>query len=227
MKILVMNGSPKKKSDTMCITNAFLEGLNIDNNCDIKVIDVIQKDIKPCLGCFSCWRNLDGKCIQKDDQNEILDEIQKADILIWSFPLYYYGLPSHLKAVVDRTIPFARINMRYVDGKVVHENSVDLSHQRYIIISGAGFPHFEDNFTPLKQWCHNVYGDHYTSLFLSETPLLNVKELKEIVDPLLAKIRKAGVEYIKTGMISEKAKEEIETPLVPRDMYISMINQIG
>ena len=35
MKVLVLNGSPKEKSDTMCLTNAFLKGLNKENGFDI------------------------------------------------------------------------------------------------------------------------------------------------------------------------------------------------
>lgn len=60
MKILVLNGSPKKKSDTFRMTDAFLKGLNKDGEHEINVIDVIDKDIAPCRGCFVCWQNMDG-----------------------------------------------------------------------------------------------------------------------------------------------------------------------
>ena len=45
MKILVLNGSPKKKSDTFRLTDAFLKGLNHNNEHEIRVIDVINKKI--------------------------------------------------------------------------------------------------------------------------------------------------------------------------------------
>ena len=41
MKILVLNGSPKKASDTFRLTKAFLNGLTKEQNHEIKVIDVI------------------------------------------------------------------------------------------------------------------------------------------------------------------------------------------
>ncbi|MBR6955859.1 MAG: flavodoxin family protein [Firmicutes bacterium] len=56
MKILVLNGSPKKKSDTFRMTEAFLKGLNKDNEHEVNVINVIDKDIAPCRGCFGCWK---------------------------------------------------------------------------------------------------------------------------------------------------------------------------
>lgn len=117
MKVLVLNGSPKATSDTMVLTNAFLKGLNETEEHQITVVDVIKKEIKPCIGCFGCWRNGDGKCIQKDDQNDILEKYVEADLILWSFPLYCYGMPSHLKAVLDRTIPLVQMKMVEVDGR--------------------------------------------------------------------------------------------------------------
>ena len=149
MKILVLNGSPKKQSDTMHITRAFLDGMNQAGSHQVEVIDVIKKEIKPCLGCFACWKNLDGKCVQNDFQNEILSKILWADVIIWSFPLYCYGMPSHLKAVVDRTIPLAKMSMQEKNGTVIHDTLFDLSSKHYVVLSGCGFPDWEGNFDGL------------------------------------------------------------------------------
>lgn len=111
MKVLVLNGSPKKKSDTFRLTDAFLRGLNKNHEHEVHIINVIEKEILPCRGCFSCQKQLDGHCVIKDDQNGILDLYRNADVIIWSFPLYCYGMPSHLKAVLDRTIPLVKMNM--------------------------------------------------------------------------------------------------------------------
>lgn len=111
MKVLVLNGSPKKKSDTFRLTDAFLKGLNRSGGHEISIIPVIEKEIAPCRGCFGCWKRLDGHCVIQDDQNAILDLYRGADVILWSFPLYCYGMPSHLKAVLDRTIPLLKMNM--------------------------------------------------------------------------------------------------------------------
>ena len=67
MKILVLNGSPKKdKSDTMHITRAFLDGMNEAVPQEVHTIHVIDKHIEYCAGCFSCMRN-GGTCIHDDD----------------------------------------------------------------------------------------------------------------------------------------------------------------
>ena len=139
MNVLVLNGSPKEKSDTMCLTRSFLEGMTAEKDCEVTIVDVIRKDIRPCRGCFVCWQNGDGKCIQEDDQNEILDAYIKADVIIWSFPLYCYSMPSHLKAVLDRTIPLIKLRMKEIDGRVQHESLMDFSKKHTVVICGAGF----------------------------------------------------------------------------------------
>ena len=99
MKILVLNGSPKKdKSDTMHITRAFLDGMNEATPQEVHTIHVIDKHIAYCTGCFSCMRN-GGECIYDDDMRKILNEILESDLLIWSFPLYCYGMPAPLKCM--------------------------------------------------------------------------------------------------------------------------------
>ena len=67
MKILVLNGSPKRdKSDTMHITRAFIDGMNEAAENEIKTINAIDKDIEYCTGCFACMSN-GGDCIHRDD----------------------------------------------------------------------------------------------------------------------------------------------------------------
>ena len=68
----MLNNSPKVKSDTMKLTRSFLQGINKNNDHKIEIIDVIKKRINPCLSCFKCWDNLDGKIIQNDAQNQML-----------------------------------------------------------------------------------------------------------------------------------------------------------
>jgi multimeric flavodoxin WrbA len=51
MKTLVLNGSPKAgASNTMKLTNAFLQGLGKN---DIEIIDITKINIQPCKGCFA------------------------------------------------------------------------------------------------------------------------------------------------------------------------------
>lgn len=223
MNILVLNGSPKQKSDTMRLTRSFLEGIKAQTDCEITVVDVIKKNIRPCMGCFQCWKKGDGRCVMDDDQNDMLAQLVKADVIIWSFPLYCYGMPSHLKAVLDRTIPLVQLRMKEVDGRVQHEALVDFSKKKYVVICGAGFPDWEGNFEGIRLQCRNSFG-HAEMIFVPETPLLNIPEAAPLAEPLLGRFAHAGQEYAQTGKLSPATIRALETPMLPKEAYLLGVN---
>ena len=225
MKILVLNGSPKKKSDTFRLTEAFLRGMNREGQHEVNVIDVIEKKIAPCRGCFECWRQGDGHCVIRDDQNGILDLYCRADVIIWSFPLYCYAMPSHLKAVLDRTIPLVRMGMvQEQDGTVRHEALADFSRMHTLVISGCGFPDWDGNFDGLRMMCKVCFNGP-DMVCVPETPLLNIPEAATVAEPLLSRFEKAGEEYAKMLALSEDTVRDLETPMIPKEVYIRLVNE--
>ena len=224
MKVLVLNGSPKVQSDTFRLTDAFLKGMEQNGEQDIRIVHVREKQIAPCRGCFACWQRGDGHCVIRDDQNPILDLYRDADVIIWSFPLYCYGMPSPLKAVLDRTIPLVKMKMvQLPDGTVRHEPLVDFSRIRTLVICGCGFPHWEGNFDGLKQMCRTCFGNPQI-ICVPETPLLNVPEAAAVADPLLEKFRKAGEEYASSLCLRAETAAGLEVPMISAEEYIRNVN---
>ncbi len=224
MKVLVLNGSPKKVSDTFRLTEAFLRGLNSGGEHEIHVIHVIKKQVAPCRGCFSCWQRMDGHCVIRDDQNGILDLYRSADLIIWSFPLYCYGMPSHLKAVLDRTIPLVKMRMvQEADGTVHHEALADFSKIRTLIICGCGFPDWDGNFDGLRAMCKVCFCGP-DMVCVPETPLVNVPQAAIVVEPLLARFEQAGREYAETMTLSPETVADLERPMIPKEEYIRQVN---
>ena len=224
MKILVLNGSPKQKSDTFRMADAFLKGLNKAGEHEVHIINMIEKNIAPCRGCFGCWQKLDGRCVIEDDQNGILDLYRTSDLVIWSFPLYCYGMPSHLKAFLDRTIPLVKMDMRQEeDGRVRHEALADFSKLRTVVLCGCGFPDWDGNFDGLKMQCRQCFGN-LTMVCVPETPMLNVPAAAPLADPLLARFEEAGAEYAANLALSPETVAGLETPMIPKEMYISIVN---
>lgn len=164
MKILVLNGSPKQdKSDTMNITRAFLEGMNEAAPQDIHVIHTIDRHIEYCTGCFSCMRN-GGSCIHDDDMRAILNKILDSDLLILSFPLYCYGMPASLKALMDRTLPLSNMAMQKVGDRYEHVGRADFSHLHYLMICGCGFPNRQHNYEPAVMQFKMIPEEQYAAI---------------------------------------------------------------
>lgn len=75
-------------------------------------------------------------------------------------------MPSYLKTFVDRIILLAKQNMKIEKNHVEHDNLVDFMNKRILVISGAGFPQFEDNFLGLKIQLRNLF-HNYIGVFFS------------------------------------------------------------
>lgn len=223
-KCLVLNGSPKTISDTMQLTGAFLKGLNAEEEYEIHIIDVIHCRIEPCRGCLSCLKSELPRCVIDDDMTGILAEIRTADVLIWSFPLYCYSMPSPLKAVLDRTLLLSRLRMIEENGRVRHEGKSDRTGQRILVISGCGFPDWKGNFDALRIMCRNCFGASARVICVPETPMMNVPEAAAVADPLRERFTEAGKEYARTGALSDETAQELEKPMIPSGQYIAIVN---
>lgn len=224
MKILVLNGSPKReKSDTLHITRAFLDGMQDAASQEIHIINVIDRHIEYCTGCFACKLN-GGTCIHDDDMQAILKEILDSDLLLFSFPLYCYGMPAPLKALLDRTMPLSSMAMQKVGDRYEHVGQADFSHLRYLMICGCGFPNSRHNFEPAVAQFKQCFPCNHTILTIPESPMFNVPEAAIVTEPRLALIRQAGKQYAETGEIDAALLREIGSPMIPEDQYAAIAN---
>ena len=224
MKILVLNGSPKRdKSDTMHITRAFLEGMRDAAPQEIHEIDVIDRHIEYCTGCFACKRN-GGTCIYDDDMRAILEEILDSDLLLFSYPLYCYGMPAPLKALLDRTMPLSSMAMRKVGDRYEHVGQADFSRLRYMMICGCGFPNSQHNFEPVVAQFKLCFPCKHTIITIPESPMFNAPEAAVVTEPRLRLVRQAGKQYAETGRIDETLLTEIGSPMIPDEQYAAIVN---
>ena len=100
MKIIVLKGSPHPNGTSNTLAKYFIKGAT-ESGHTVEEINVAMKDkIHPCLGCDQCGMN--GNCIQHDDGNEILSKILNCDAICFVTPVYYFGMSSQLKMMIDR-----------------------------------------------------------------------------------------------------------------------------
>ena len=224
MKILVINGSPKReKSDTMHMTRAFLLGMQDSGDVQITTIHAVDRHIEYCTGCFSCMNN-GGTCIHNDDMRGILEEILTSDVLLLSFPLYCYGMPAPLKALIDRTLPLSSMAMQKVGDRYEHVGQADFSHLRYVMICGCGFPNCKHNFEPAVAQFRLLFPHDPLILTVPESPMFNVPSADVVTKPRLARIREAGRVYAETGAVPEALTQEIGSPMIPEEVYAGIVN---
>ena len=223
MNILVLNGSPKgTRSNTLKLTKAFLEGFTQNQSADTDIVDIYKLNIRECLGCFVCWSKTPGKCAITDDMTELLQKILRADVIIWSFPLYYFSLPSRLKMVIDRQLPLALPFMEGDASAGGHRSRYDMSGRRNVVISTCGFYTAEENYSAVNAQFDRMFGkDGYTALYCGQGELFRVPQLSARTDEYLSYVKQAGAEFA-SGTITAATKAKLKQLLYPRDVFEQM-----
>ena len=99
MKILMINGSPRKDSNTG-LALAEMEKVFAKHGIETEIVQVGHLDIRGCLGCGYCFKN--GKCTIDDIVNELSEKFEACDGLVVGSPVYYAAANGTLVALLDR-----------------------------------------------------------------------------------------------------------------------------
>lgn len=102
MKILILNGSPRPNGSTAAMSEAFAEGAR-EAGHEAVILPVGRMKIAGCLGCEYCHTKGEGRCIQKDDEEQVYRALEDAEMLVLASPVYYYTLSAQLQAALHRT----------------------------------------------------------------------------------------------------------------------------
>ncbi len=228
MNILALNSSPRKdRGGTALVLNTFLEGAK-DVGAEIDLVYIHDLEVKPCLGCFTCWIKTPGNCVQKDDMQDLLKKRQAADALILASPVYVDGMTSTMKAVLDRSIPLVKPFFEIRDDHCRHPPLHDQKPIDVALVSVSGFTEL-DNFDPLvahiKAFCKNLNGNYAGAVLRPLGAHLQMfKQMGLPVDDVYSAIKQAGREFVQKGTISAKTQKTISRELVPREEYVKRLN---
>ncbi len=100
MKITILNGSPRKNANTAIMAQEFAKGAQAAGH-DTEILHIGGMKISGCMGCKYCFSH-NGECIQKDDMQEVLNSIDKADLVVFASPIYWFDITAQLKCAIDR-----------------------------------------------------------------------------------------------------------------------------
>ena len=231
MKVLIINGSPKgKRSNSLKLADSFVQGFAEANQAEgkelsVEELDIASMNIGACKGCFACWKNTPGSCCIKDDMPLVIQKMLEANLVVWSFPLYYFNVPGLLKNLIDRQLPMSLPFMSKNEsgyGSGGHDARYDTSAIRHVLVSTCGFYSAKDNYdSVLNMFDHFLGKRNYEKIFCGQGELFKIKELAERTDWYLSVVKKAGKEYAHGG-ISPVVHKELETLLYPRETFEKM-----
>jgi len=118
MKVIAINGSPRKGGNTRLLLEAVLEPL-AGAGWETEIVQLGGRNIHGCRACFKCWENKDNRCVfGKDVFNEVYEKALAADALILGSPTYFADVTAELKAFMDRAGFVSMANGCTLAGKI-------------------------------------------------------------------------------------------------------------
>ena len=99
MKVLMLNGSPRKESNTQIALDEMI-GVFEAEGIEVEVIPVGKEVIRGCAACGACSKL--GRCVFDDIVNEIAAKFEQADGIVIASPVYYASANGTLISLLDR-----------------------------------------------------------------------------------------------------------------------------
>jgi multimeric flavodoxin WrbA len=100
--IIAIYGSPRKGGNTDLLMNAFLEPVQL--KAEVKRYHISDMLLKPCIACGKCDKT--GVCAFKDEIWSLYKDIDEAEGVVLSSPIYFASVSAQLKAFIDRSQAF-------------------------------------------------------------------------------------------------------------------------
>lgn len=110
--ILIISSSYRLQGNSDLLADAFMKGAQANGNIVEKIL-LNDKQIQFCRGCLVCQKT--GKCIIKDDANEIVKKMKNADVIVFATPIYFYSMCGQLKTLLDRSNPLFIADYKFRD----------------------------------------------------------------------------------------------------------------
>lgn len=104
MKVLGINGSPRKQWNTATLVGKALEGA-ASAGAEVEMVNLYAQAFKGCISCFACKRKgskTNGLCAVRDALTPILQEALEADAIVIGSPVYFSYPTAYTRAFLER-----------------------------------------------------------------------------------------------------------------------------
>jgi len=216
MNILALNSSPRdnETSKTELVLQKFLEGAR-RAGAATETLYLRNYKINHCLGCFNCWLQSPGQCVQKDDMTDLLfDRYLQADLVVLASPIYHATMNARLKLFVERTLPMMDPLKEAPEGGSPHRFE---KMPKVVALSVCGFWE-QAMFEALSlTWRMCLAGDLIAEIYRHSAEFLTIPEFQTQAQPIFDALAQAGEEVVRQGQVSLETLEALSQDLAPAD----------
>lgn len=210
--VLLINGSPRKEqSNTLVLSRALVAGYAAQTGAPVDELTVYEMNIAPCRGCLTCWIQTPGKCVIRDDMDRAHELMREAGLVVVSFPLYFFGMPSQLKAFLDRMVPVMRF---YDGGPTVLRPHYSFDDKHFVVVSTCGFRESGEIYDPLRSHIRTLFEGRADFIAVPEGEMIQEPTMRDILNKRLEELREAGRALALEGRIPAEEAERLSRPLI-------------
>lgn len=213
MRMVAINGSPHgKRGATGAMLSALMDGFQSNGGRGAS-IELAEKEIRQCRGCYACWSKTPGICAQDDDMRGIIEAMKGANLLIFGSPLYFNNVSGTLKTFFDR------LTAAGGDPHAAQAGDPAAPNPGYIMVSNCGFP-TRSQFYIVSLWINRVaqmsrarlVGEHYVAGGRALTA--PAAQQAPARDRYLGYLRACGASYAATGALNEELAASVDKDLL-------------
>ena len=106
MKVMAINGSPRKSWNTATLLKKALKGA-ASQGADTELIHLYDLKFTGCTSCFACKTKGGksyGRCAVKDGLAPVLKKVEAADALILGSPIYFGNVSGEMRSFLERLL---------------------------------------------------------------------------------------------------------------------------
>ena len=103
-KVIVLDGSGEGDEDLARLLPILINELR-QSGAQVQTFALREIKLGHCIGCFGCWLETPGICVEADAGREIVQSIIRSEMTVLFTPVTFGGYSSELKKIVDRWIP--------------------------------------------------------------------------------------------------------------------------
>jgi multimeric flavodoxin WrbA len=191
MKVVGINGSPRKDGNTSLLIKAVFQELEKEG-IETELINIAQKPLRGCRACYACMKKQDRRCAcgDEDGVNEYVAKMAEADGIILGSPTYFTDVTAEIKALIDRAGLVARANgdlLRHkVGGAVI---AVRRGGAIHAFDTMNHFLHYMQMFLVGASYWNMAYGREIGEVTSDQEGMNNMKVLGENMALLLKKLK--------------------------------------
>ena len=104
MKLLAINGSPRKNWNTATLIGKALEGA-VSTGAETELVHLYDLNYKGCISCFAC-KTKDGKsyghCAVQDELAPVLKKAENTDAILLGTPIYFGAASGEMRSFMER-----------------------------------------------------------------------------------------------------------------------------